>query len=252
MPFFEKEYNKKGSILFVGCSFTYGFQLEDNETIEYLIHKKTKRNVINLGICATGIQHILYLLHNQEIYNYVNDNIINKPEYVIYTYFPEHLLRLSYKLYLSPLDGNGYNVRYIKDNNSLKLVKPFFPLFFYKTFILKSIMYNYDQNLEYDEKEKIELFNSILLESSKLLQQHYPGIKFIILRYRIEQAENTIKEYPYMWEIIEKEGFTVLDTEKMIGRKFSYESSDTTMDGYHPSFAAWKLLAPKIIEELNL
>ena len=55
-----------------------------------------------------------------------------------------------------------------------------------------------------------------------------------------------------MWEVLKSEGFIIIDTQEIIGRKFEYNSDDCAEDGYHPSFKTWKLLVPKIIEKLNL
>jgi hypothetical protein len=84
------------------------------------------------------------------------------------------------------------------------------------------------------------------------LKEKYPDIKFVILRYQTENDENNLYELPEMWEILKSEGFIILDTEELIGRKFKYSSEDTAKDGYHPSAKVWDMLIPKIGEKLNL
>ena len=63
----KEAYNNKKSILIFGCSFAFGAGLNDNEIISSKLSEKTKRNVFNFGICASGISHMLALLQNEQL-----------------------------------------------------------------------------------------------------------------------------------------------------------------------------------------
>ena len=245
---------KEGGIIFIGCSYTFGTGIEDNEILSYLIYKNTNRNVLNLGIQAGGLQHFYYLINKN---NFFKDNFPESfnPEYVFYTYIPNHIERLNSKIYPQPLMVNGYYVRYKLEDNKLELQKPLLPSFLYKSFIVKSFLYNCQIARDNEAKEiqddNFALFNKLLIETRKIMEQKYPNIKFVILRYRTVNDGETA-ELPDMWDVLKEEGFIILDSEELIGRKFEYNSSDCTADNHHPSVKAWKMLVPKIIEKLNL
>ena len=94
--------------------------------------------------------------------------------------------------------------------------------------------------------------NELFLQSKKKLEEHYPNIKFVILKYNVENDYELNYETPFMWDFLEKEGFIILDTKDLIGRKFVSNSKDTVKDGYHPSEYAWDLIIPPLIKKLNL
>ena len=92
---------------------------------------------------------------------------------------------------------------------------------------------------------------AILKETKKELETRYPNIKFIIVRYQLED-DDTYREAPFMWEELEKQGFTIINSEDLIGRKFKYHSEDTNVDEYHPSEKVWDILLPPLIEKFNM
>lgn len=194
---------------------------------------------------------MLPLLHNKNFYQYIKQ----EPEYAIYLYIPEHLQRLKANIFPSPMMSYGINLQYkIKNNNLIINKRPLNS--FSKTFIVKSLYYQQDlyrnnDNLE-NKYNNFILANEIFLESKKLLQEKYPNIKFIILNYEVEDDNSELVELPFMWDILKKEGFIVINSSDLIKRKFKFSSDDTNEDEYHPSEHAWDLLVPKLINELNL
>ena len=150
--------------------------------------------------------------------------------------------------------ANGLNLQYRIKNNSLKLHKLPFDLLS-KTFIVKSLYYQLDikrDNSNIENKYKnFALANEIFLESKRLLQEKYPDIKFVILRYEVNDDEID-HEFLFMRDVLKQEGFTIINSSELIGRKFNYHSQDTTFDNYHPSEKAWDILCPELIKKLNL
>ena len=242
--------NAKSSIIVFGCSFAYGDKLDDKQTFEYKISKKTNRNVYNRAISACGIQHMYYLLLHSAFYN----NLPKECEYVFFIYIPNHLQRLNKYVFPSEIDSNGAYLHYDIKKNELVLRKEITQL--YKSFLFKRLMVeidekNYATNPNVREKNS-ELAIKLFVESRKLLQRRYPNMKFVILKYDIECDVDEQFENSRMWEELKKENFIVIKSEDLIGRKYKYNSEDTNQDGYHPSEAAWDLLVPKLVEELNL
>ena len=247
---YNKNYNNK-SIIFFGCSYTFGAQLSDEETLSNKLAKKLNINVYNFGICASGIQHMLSLLQNNIFYNLIKE----EPKYAIYTIIPEHFGRLQKYIFPSPMMANGINLQYELKNSKLK--KRYIPLnLFSKSFLVKSIYYQLDTKRN-DFEPSTKKQNNILAyyifsESFKILKKKYPNIKFIILRYETEEDLAEEYENEKIWENLKKQGIIIINSSDLIGRKYKYTSEDTCEDNYHPSEKAWDLLVPKLIEQIEL
>ena len=247
---YNKNYNNK-SIIFFGCSYTFGAQLSDEQTLSNKLAKKLNINVYNFGICASGIQHMLSLLQNNNFYNLIKE----EPKYAIYTIIPDHFGRLQKYIFPSPMMANGINLQYELKNSKLK--KRYIPLnLFSKSFLVKSIYYQIDtkrNDFEPNIKEQNNLLAYyIFTESFQILKKKYPNIKFIILRYETEEDLAEEYENEKIWENLKKQGIIIINSSDLIGRKFKYASEDTCEDQYHPSEKAWDLLVPKLIEQIEL
>ena len=108
--YFDKN---KGEIITIGCSFVYGWNLADEDTLAYKLQEITKRKVYNLGYWGTGVQHVLWQIENTDFFN--RDDI--NPEYVIYVFISDHMRRM-YLNYFYESDNNKY-LRYKIKNNEL-------------------------------------------------------------------------------------------------------------------------------------
>lgn len=250
-PILIEPSNKKSPVLIFGCSFAHGANfLTDEQTIAYKIHKNTNRDVYNFAFPSCGIQHMLYFIRNIFPNKFPSNE---SPEYAIYFYIPNHIFRLRTPIYPT-LFSNGKTLEYKLKNGELVLDKLYFAPF-YKLFTTKFLLSFYDYLLKKDEKkyfaENFVLLNSIFLESKKTLEKKYPNIKFVIIRYQVENDDD-YRELPFMWQVLKNEGFIILNSSDLIGRKYKYNSEDTSEDFYHPSEKAWDLLLPELVKELNL
>ncbi|MBQ2644942.1 hypothetical protein IJG14_05150 [bacterium] len=240
---------KKSPIIIFGCSYAYGDLLNEYQTINYKLHQLTKRNIFNFGLCACGIQHMLYII-NQKFFGFLDNQ---KPEYAIYIYIPSHLFRLQSKIF-PMIQNNGINLQYFLDNGKLKL-KNYSNNILYNTFFLRSLYSIIDEinrkNFTQYKYKSFMLANEIFLESKRLLEQDYPGIKFVIINF---QTINDGPDYelPFFFNVLEKEGFIVINTEDLIGRKFEYNTKDMAEDCCHPSESTWDTLLPLIVKKLKL
>lgn len=242
------EDSKKPSIILFGGSFTYGSFLKDEQTFSYKLSQHTGRAVYNRGIEAGGLAQMLYFLQDDNFYK----KIKQPPEYVIYTYITNHQKRLNTNMYPYPLWLSGYNLQYKIKNDKL-VIKQDWPAFIYEPFIMKKIYALFDKinNRETQKNinKRFELTNKIFLESKKLVEDHYPNAKFVVIDYNFDYNFEK-NDLPQLWDVLEKEGFIVLHTKDLIGRKFSLE--ETEIDEFHPSEKVWDLLVPALVKKLNL
>ena len=96
-------------IVLFGCSFAFGFGIDDEQTFSYKLSKYTNRTVYNRGLCGGGIQHVLYQLRREDFYKEIPE-----PEYVIYLYISNHIRRMYKYAYNDVVLGGEYN--YLKYN----------------------------------------------------------------------------------------------------------------------------------------
>lgn len=235
-------------ILLFGCSFAFGCSLEEEQTFAYKISTLTKRNIYNKALEACGIQHLYYLLTHKEFY----DTLPQNPEYAVYVYIASHLDRLNNYIFPNEMTSNGAYLHYELKDNNLKLRKEL-PIL-YKSFLIKKVLSKIDEKNSLDNtiiKEKIgNLAVKLFIENKKLLQEKYPDIKFVILRYYSDGGGSADNEMPDMWKKLENEGFIILNSMELIGRIFTVE--DTVWDRCHPSEDAWEELIPQFLQKLNL
>lgn len=245
---------KKPSIIVFGCSFAYGSLLNDNQTFSSKLSSYSKRNVYNRALDGCGIQHMYYLLQDEKFFEHISPN----PDYVIYVYIENQLERLNATIFPHSVLTNGANIRYGILNDKLVLKKE--NLLIKKSFIYRKLVILNDKKR--DNRKNIiknsnfELANKLFLESKKILEEKYPNIKFVILKYDynysyiIDNYQDFDLEKADMWNELAKEGFIVLNTKDIIGEKFNIEY--TVNDRYHPNEKAWDLLVPKLVERLKL
>lgn len=236
-----RDKNKRPIILF-GCSYTYGYGLNENQTFSRKLADYTGRTVINRGRSGTGIPFMYFQL--------TNPNIIEKlpkdAEYIIFTLIPDHFPRLfRYRNFV--LTGD-HTLRYKIQNDKLvmeKLIlKPLHSLF---TAILLE-EYIAEQNYKKSLPDNA-LFTKLINESHKIIKNKFPNSKFVILYYKYnadEQADNAVRNYTKNNKDIilieaDKEAPEILKDQK-------YWLSDNI----HPSEEAWDIIIPIIAKKLNI
>lgn len=232
--------SKKRPLLFMGCSFTYGWGLNNDQLLPVKMAKLTNRTAYNRGIAASGPQHIYYQLNRNDFYKEVPDS-----EYIIYTFIYDHIKRL-YKYQLA-FFGVEAGLRYeIKDGKLQEIEPSFLP--FYSLYTVRRIQAEIEKKEIANEDESFNLFLTILKESLKQAKKHYKNVKFVVLIYKDPWGENLT---PEQIELIKKEGFIVIDAEKLIGHELT-DKKYKLEDNIHPSEQAWNEVAPKLAKALKL
>lgn len=106
------------SLLFLGCSFTYGDACYAEQTFPFLTAKETNRNYINAGVCSYGLAHMVLLA--QKLIP------IYKPEYVVVQHSP-WLVERAVSMY-APVYFGSMPVPYFIDNGtSIEVNYPYYP-----------------------------------------------------------------------------------------------------------------------------
>ena len=246
----EYRQGKKLPVVLFGCSYTYGSELNENETFGYVLADYTDRTVYNKGMSGGSCASMLYLLQKPEF-----KKEVPQAEYFIYVYIPDHLRRVY-------MNSHEWFHEYmlaaykITPNNELKCRKlNKFKLLLYSTATYRFFQSFYSRFKFSHNKIDFNLFFRIIEESVKITKNKYPDSKFVILVYddapeyyslNLEEEEGQFENFA------RKHGIKVLYTKKMsIGRDL-LSGKYRAKDNIHPSKDVWKILVPEIAEELKL
>ena len=243
------KFDKRPIVLF-GCSYTYGENLKDNEVFSYKLSEYTKRPVYNYAFSAFGIQHMMYILGLKDFKKHIK----NEPAYVIYTFIPDHVRRLYLKAY-GERNFGPYLRYYLAKNGELKEYPRYYAPLSY-SYIGKKILTNSSDlrtcDVQNGNDDNFDFMKKHFEQAKVQLEKIYPNTKFVILIY---EDNNWYQNSWYLvtdrWEELEKEGFIVIKTSNLVGRRF-YKPEDLTYDSVHPSAKAWDLVVPKLVKRLGL
>ena len=246
---------EKPPILMIGCSYTWGELLPENETPEAKITKLTGRFVYNWGISGHGPIPQISLFNLEHKYHLLKE----KPEYVIYTYMFHHPERLwcieKYNVLRKEklIPSQPYNILY------------------------NSYLYRKNKDHEFERlynnfEMKYELFLNVVKLLKQKSEQEFPGSKFVMLLYSdinkdlceglqstTEDIERNNKLFDLLYskefrKTLEDMGIIVISTEELTRRKMDKTSDRIPNDPNHPhpSSSAWDEIIPKLVQRLNL
>ena len=224
--------SNKCSIILFGCSFAYGMYLSDKSTMQYLMSKYTQRSIYNYALVGASPRETLYLLRNLNF-----DNIEN-PEYIIYTYIPDHRKRLY-----EDTASIGPSFKISKDRQHLDYQEHSFCLL-RRSYIFQTIQKIY-ANYKYKRqaKESAALLNLYFKEINNEIKKKFPYSKFIIFAYEVDGNEN--------FKAIEEQDIIVIKAKDLIDIDITNEKYWIYKGNYHPNAEAWEIIVPQLVKELR-
>lgn len=235
--------SKAKPIIIFGCSFAYGDGLNNSQTFSHKLFTQTSRPIYNRSFSAWGVQQMLYQLKREDFYKEVK-----KPEYIIFVIMSDHINRVYYHTFRS-IDTIE-NLRYFNENGELKrsqqttnIFNSFWMVKHFQKFIIDNFVSNKKNN-----DEKFDFLKMHLEESKKLSDEHFPGSKFVILKYCNDNSDWSLNTD--RWKELEKEGFIVLDTKTLTRKDLSLKQY--TLPDSHPNEKAWDVVTPALVKKLNL
>lgn len=228
------------SILVLGCSFANGTILPDDKNFSGKLHNITGRSVYNRAMPGWGISEAIILLKNGL------STEIKDPEYIIYVYMDDHLLRL-YTTCNPLFSDNTEFFKYDKNKNLIK--KEGLSLQYLHSYILRCLyrkLYYSGKIASYEEKNEFLLKHIILLNN--LIKEFFPQSKFIILSYSNEN-NSTLKNIK---NEINENNIKLIFLSDLTNINFdSYEYQNSKYDP-HPNEKAWETITPLFVKKLSL
>ena len=235
--------DKKPIIMF-GCSYTYGFGLEENETFAEKLSGYTHRTVINRGKSGTGITYMFYQLSDDKVIK----SLPKDAEYVFFNLIPDHFPRLF--RYRSWVLSGEQLLRYKIRNNKLEQDKIRFPLLhsLFTAIVVEEYLCNKNSSdMEGMKNLVIKLFS----ESDKLIKENFKDAKFVILY--IKNPFDKYDTYDSLLEDIQKTDSSIKIID--ISKELPYLTEDEKYwleDNSHPSSLLWDEVIPLVQQKLKL
>ena len=234
----------ENSIVFYGCSFTFGLGLSDAETLPWQFAQATGRPIFNLALNGYGPQQFLALLETKEF----SRRVPQMPDLVIYLALPCHLERLNGEpAYCAS------SPRYLLRNGEISRAGTFLPFDgvpilgilvrqSFKSSVFSRI-YSLLRHISIDDHERIALFRAAVLQMRALLQQKIPEARFVVLAYN--SPTNIIAQS------LEGTGICVINCSELLGKPLDDPTYHIPYDN-HPTGTLWREMVPALIERLDI
>jgi hypothetical protein len=169
------------SIVFFGCSFTFGHGLNDNQVMPNMVQNqvKNKYKVYNFSSSGYGTHQMLAAIE----YNMVDSIVKYKPRIFIYDAIGDHLNRL-----LNLVGYGAHTPKYILDpiTNEVKHVGRFDEIQYNSNLIEQKITDSEFYNLFKKKQAKssdVTLFVAMVKKSQTILKKKYPESEFHVIFY---------------------------------------------------------------------
>ncbi len=252
--------NDESAIWVFGCSFAAGALLSYSQNFEYKLNKITGRTVYNFGLCGFGISGMLFEIKNFILTNKFGN--LEKPKIVIYIFLNDHYRRIYADRF--GLEHQPYQIRIEDVPWTLQKKKLFMSLIdspfgeqLLRFYFVKKITSDYINKNYLIESMRQENFNVIKLyfeTSKKLLEQKYPNIKFVIIKYPSIFYNcdyfGDLSDDISNWKKLEDEGFIIIDLKTIIKEDLT-DNKYLFSDG-HPNEEAWNIITDKVVKKLEL
>ena len=230
----KRNNNSDTSIVFLGCSFTYGHGLNDNQTLPYCFSEKYNFN-INVLNCAIGGMGI------NTAYNIINSGVLNKllinnnsnVKYFIYSLINDHIER-AFRTSSFNLSDDNY---VLDDNKFVRTKEPFgiLKIIFKKSYIFNKYLINIinDKNKDFHE----QYFIDRTLKVRDLALEKYNAELIIVVWPEVEQK---------IIERLKEENINLI----ILDKKFNNNKYKIKNDG-HPNEKANKEIAQILFDYIN-
>lgn len=181
-----------GTVLFFGCSFTFGEGLKDSETLPYQVGVQSggRYCTVNFGFEAYGPEQMLAAIEQGR----VREIVSNPPQIAYYVATPGHVWRVAGRVpwggnaprYVLSADGNVHQEGRLEDRKTLA---DRLGLHHGVRQLNKSAIWRWlstgDARVT---DEDIRLYLAVVRRSAELLKGQFPGIQFRVILWPNQQV----------------------------------------------------------------
>ena len=244
-----------GTILFFGCSFTFGEGLKDDETLPYQVGTQSggRYRIFNFGFHAYNPAQMLGSIEH----GMVNRVVDTTPQYAFYVALPGHVWRVAGRVgwgwhaprYMLDADGNVHQAGNFETRDPFALRLGLGRRIggqLDKSAIWRAIS-TYDSPITEDD---IRLYFAVVRRSQELLKAQYPNLQFRVLlwppvipaeRVAYEKLRDGYRQMRIPLDLVEN-ALPDYGTDEL---KYVLNSTDR-----HPNALANRLLAEYILNKI--
>jgi hypothetical protein len=250
-----------GTVLFFGCSFTFGEGLQDAETLPYQVGIQSggRYRTFNFGVGGYSPAQMLTQIEQGMVGRVVDTT----PEYAYYTAIPHHVWRAAGRAtsiqheprYVLDPAGTVHRAGFFEDHAPLATrhalgLRPRLEGQFGKSALWRILMFR-DSPIREDD---FHLYFAIVGQARALLTARYPGIQFHVIlwpgdfndrqqQYAYERLRDGFRRMGIPLDLVEDTlpGFAANRV------RFQLSSADT-----HPNALADRFLAQQVLNEITL
>ncbi len=231
----EKKFSSNESVLFFGCSFTYGDGIDDHETLPYQFQEAVDENyrIYNFAYSSYGAHQTLAILENQ--YEKIGTEDYN-PKVAIYSAITDHIFRGAYvgiekqgPKYRLDETGKLYN-KGLFSTLTAKINR-----YFLKSRVLGRLYSYFDQPTQKD----IDLVVNMINQSATIFKKRYHGKLYCLLW---EELWADKKLYEKFLTALRAKNLTVIEVKNILPNY--YQSTDDYFiykDGHPTALANQKI-----------
>ena len=165
-----------------GCSFAFGYGLDERETLSFFLDSITGKRGYNYGVAGHGTQQTLALLQSRDL----NAELQEPNGVLIHLFIDDHIKRLIGSRRLIKLWASNFPYYYLEDGE-LKRNGSFWTgrhltSRFYRAISQSAFIDLFDIDIPwFVSNDHMELFGAVLKESNKEFLKQYPEGKFLVV-----------------------------------------------------------------------
>jgi len=242
------------TVLFFGCSFTFGEGIGDTETLPYQVGAQSggRYRTFNFGVGAYGPEQMLAAIESGIVSRVVDAN----PGYAFYSALPTHVWRAAGRVAWGrnapryTLGADGVHL-----TGSLETRKPLGVRLGLNRHVSGQLnksaiwrMLSMGESSITDDD--VRLYFAIVRRSEQLLESQYPGIKFRVILWP-NQDSGQLATYKKLQEGFKRMGIPVYLVEDILPG-YNKDRSDFILNAVdtHPNPLANRLLAQYLLNNL--
>lgn len=246
-----------GTILFFGCSFTFGEGLKDNETLPHQVGEQSggRYRIFNFGFDAYGPGQMMAQIESGIVGRVVDTT----PRYAYYIAIPNHVWRVAGRTargghaprYVLDPDGTVHLAGHFEDRQSLALRLGLGRRI--EGQLNKSAMWRMlslgDSRIVDDD---IRLYFAVVQRSKELLEAQYPGIQFRVILWPNQHVSQQRATYEKLRDGFRRKGIPVDLVEDILpGYNANRSPFILSSVDHHPNALADRLLAQHVLHEVR-
>jgi hypothetical protein len=255
-PRWDRE-NSAATILFFGCSFTFGEGVKDNETLPYQVGAQSggRYRVFNFGFEAYGPEQMLAAIEHGMVSRIVDTT----PKYAYYVAIPNHVWRVAGRTawgrhaprYVVGTNGTVHQEGYFENRRPLALrlglggrVEGQLD----KSATWRVLSMNDSRITDKD----IRLYFAVVQRSKDLLETQYPGIQFRVILWPNQHVFQQRATYEKLRDGFRQMNIPVDLVEDILpGYRTDRAPYILGSADHHPNSLADRILARQVLDEMQ-